>query len=226
VVPDSAPQCRLGASDPGDVPVPLRIAISLTLFSLLALAVPALSLAQEPPAPDPTPWDGGWQHDGGGGGGWTPPVPQLPRVSTPTVAGKVAMLRKDGKAAIPRSAPARVRAVIAAANRIIGKPYKWGGGHAKLFDRGYDCSGSVSFALIVGGRLASPLVSGSFARWGLAGAGRWATIYANSTHVYMEIAGLRLDTSSVGDWGGKSGVRWRPLIGKRPGFRVRHPLGF
>jgi hypothetical protein len=213
-----------------------RIAITLTLLSLFVLAVPARSFAQDPPAPDPspsgdsTPWqDGGW-HDGGGWhdhGTWTPPAaPQLPSVTTPTVAGKVAMLRKNGKAAIPRSAPKRVRSVIAAANRIIGKPYKWGGGHARLFDRGYDCSGSVSFALIEGGQLASPLVSGSFAHWGAAGAGRWATIYANSTHVYMEIAGLRLDTSSVGDWGGKSGVRWRPLIGKRSGFRVRHPAGF
>ena len=51
------------------------------------------------------------------------------------------------------------------------------------------------------------------------------TIYANSGHVYMEVAGLRLDTSSVGDYRGKHGVRWRRVIGKRGGFRVRHVSG-
>src|SRR6478752_6962698 len=90
----------------------------------------------------------------------TPVVPVIPLVTTGTVAGKVAMLRTDGKAAIPRGAPKAVRAIIAAANQIIGKPYKWGGGHARLLDRGYDCSGTVSYALIRAGLLASPLVSG------------------------------------------------------------------
>ena len=162
---------------------------------------------------------------------WTPePVPTpepIPLVTTPTVAGKQAMLRTNGKAAIPRGAPKRVRAIIAAANQIAGKPYKWGGGHARLDDRGYDCSGTVSYALIRSGTglLASPMVSGSFARWGAAGAGKWVTVYANKGHVYMEVAGLRLDTSAVGDWGGRKGVRWRPVIGKRAGFKVRHPLG-
>jgi hypothetical protein len=69
------------------------------------------------------------------------------------------------------------------------------------------------------------MVSGSFARWGSAGTGRWTTIYANAGHVYMEVAGLRLDTSAVGDPGGRNGVRWRPLIGKRRGFHVRHVTG-
>ena len=159
---------------------------------------------------------------------WAPePEPQIPLVATPTVAGKQAMLRTNGKAAIPRGAPQRVRAIIAAANQIVGKPYKWGGGHAKLVDRGYDCSGTVSYALIKSGTglLYSPMVSGSFARWGAAGAGRWVTVYANRGHVYLEIAGLRLDTSAVGDWGGSKGVRWRPVIGKRKGFKVRHALG-
>jgi hypothetical protein len=118
-----------------------------------------------------------------------------------------------------------VRAIIAAANQIVGKPYKWGGGHAKLLDRGYDCSGTVSYALIRAGLLISPLVSGTFARWGAAGAGRWTAIYANRGHVYLEVAGLRLDTSAVGDPRGRSGVRWRPLIGKRRGFHVRHVPG-
>ncbi len=148
-----------------------------------------------------------------------------PLVTTGTVPGRRALLRTDGRAAIPRGAPLRVRTIIAAANRIIGKRYKWGGGHAKLADSGYDCSGTVSYALIRSGELASPLVSGSFARWGSRGAGSYVTIYANKGHVYAEIAGLRLDTSAVGDPGGRGGVRWRPAIGKRRGFAVRHVPG-
>jgi cell wall-associated NlpC family hydrolase len=185
------------------------------------------------PAPTPTP-------DPAAPAPWQPPVdpaptpappagpvlPVLPPlVTTPTVAGKVALLRTNGKAAIPTGAPAVVRAIIAGANHIVGKPYKWGGGHARLEDKGYDCSGSVSYALIRGGLLGFPMVSGTLARWGAAGPGRWVTVYANRDHVYMEVAGLRLDTSSAGDWGGKSGVRWRPPIGKRAGFHVRHPPG-
>jgi len=69
------------------------------------------------------------------------------------------------------------------------------------------------------------MVSGSFARRGAAGAGRWVTIYAHRSHVYIEVAGLRLDTSGVGDRGGRSGVRWRPAIGRRRAFKVRDPVG-
>jgi cell wall-associated NlpC family hydrolase len=152
-------------------------------------------------------------------------IPSLPISKRPTVAGKTAMIRRNGLAAIPKGAPARVRALISAANQIIGKPYKWGGGHGRLFDSGYDCSGSVSYALIRSGMLGYPMVSGSLAHWGARGKGRFVTLYANRSHVYMEVAGLRLDTSSVGDRGGKSGVRWRPPIGKRFGFAVRHVSG-
>jgi len=156
----------------------------------------------------------------------TPPVaPAVELVRTATVAGRVARMRTDGLAAIPRAAPKRVRTLIAAVNRIIGKPYKWGGGHARLLDKGYDCSGAVSYALIGAGLLASPQVSGRLARFGAKGAGRWVTVYANKGHVYLEVAGLRLDTSSVGDTRRRSGVRWRPLIGARRGFAVRHPVG-
>ena len=83
----------------------------------------------------------------------------------------------------------------------------------------------MSYALIRAGELGSPLVSGSFARWGARGAGSYVTIYANRGHVYMEVAGLRLDTSAVGDPGGRSGVRWRPAIGRRDRFAVRHVPG-
>jgi cell wall-associated NlpC family hydrolase len=152
-------------------------------------------------------------------------IPALPVSKTPTVAGKTAMIRRNGKAAVPTGAPRAVRAIITAANQIIGKPYKWGGGHGRLFDSGYDCSGSVSYALIRAGLLSYPMVSGTLAHWGARGAGKYVTIYANKGHVYMEVAGLRLDTSGVGDPTGKGGVRWRPPIGKRFGFAVRHIPG-
>lgn len=162
------------------------------------------------------------------GPSWQQPeqdIELLPPVSSTYVDGTVARIRTDGRAAIPRGAPKRVRRLISQYNRIAGKRYKWGGGHAILEDRGYDCSGAVGYGLIRTGVLGRTMVSGTFARWGSAGAGRWVTIYANSSHVYMEIAGLRLDTSSVGDRGGAKGVRWRPAIGKRDGFKVRHPAG-
>ena len=166
--------------------------------------------------PDADPWDGG--------GGWE--RPEIPRVTTPTVAGRRAMMRTDGKAAVPRGAPRRIRDLIRAINEIVGKPYKWGGGHARLVDRGYDCSGAVGYGLIKVGLQIAPMVSGSYKRWGAAGAGRHVTVYANRGHVYMEVAGLRLDTSAAGDWDeGRKGVRWRPVTGRRRGFTVRHPVG-
>jgi hypothetical protein len=184
---------------------------------------------------DPT-WPG-WPGDGTG----VPPAPEdpfagdqdpylpfeddLPPVTTSYVAGKIARLRTDGKAAIPRGAPKRVRSLISQYNRIVGKRYKWGGGHAKLVDTGYDCSGAVGYGLIKNGLLSTTLVSGSFARWGASGPGRWVSVYANKTHVYTEVAGLRLDTSPVGDSSRRSGVRWRPAIGQRVRFKVRHPVG-
>src|SRR3954451_9949169 len=155
-----------------------------------------------------------------------PAAPVAPTlVTTGTVPGKVAMMRADGKGAIPRGAPARVRAMIAAANQIVGKPYKWGGGHAKLVDRGYDCSGAVSYSLRGAGLLGGSMVSGTLARWAAHGDGRWMTVYANNGHVYMEIAGLRFDTSPVGAPTGRYGVRWRPAIGRRRGFHARHVAG-
>ena len=103
----------------------------------------------------------------------------------------------------PADAPAAVKAVIAAGNRIATKPYKYGGGHARWEDSGYDCSGSVSYALHGGGLLSSSMPSGGFTSWGASGQGRWITIYANSGHMYMVVAGLRFDTS------GASPSRWQ-----------------
>jgi len=156
------------------------------------------------------------------------PEPEIPTVPVPkgkTIKGRVARVRADGTAAIPRGAPKAVRTLIRAANAIVGKPYKWGGGHARLVDRGYDCSGAVSYALIGARLLAAPQVSGTLARYGSGGAGRWVTVYANAGHVYLEVAGLRLDTSANGDPSNRDGVRWRPVVGKRRGFAARHPAG-
>lgn len=201
-----------------DRSAPLVAALLTALFAWTLPAAPAHAqhVPDHPGVEKPDRWpDDGWPER-------EPPPP--PAVTTKTVAGTVAMLRTDGKAAIPRNAPKGVRSLIRQANRIIGKPYKWGGGHAKLNDRGYDCSGAVSYALIKARMLASTMVAGSFKRWGVKGPGRYITVYARSSHVYMEVAGLRLDTSSAGDvYGAAKGVRWRNVIGKRSGLAVRHP---
>jgi hypothetical protein len=140
--------------------------------------------------------------------------------------GPTATIGPDGLATAPAEAPPEVHAAIAAANRIVGKPYKYGGGHAKVEDSGYDCSGTVSYALIGAGLLEDPLDSGSFMRWGEAGRGEWITVYTNPGHAFVVIAGLRLDTSAAGDRSGLKGPRWRPALRSTRGFRARHPEGF
>ena len=112
---------------------------------------------------------------------------------------------------------------VAKANEIIGKPYRYGGGHRRVNDSGYDCSGTVSYALIGAGLQESPLDSGKFMNWGERGKGDWITVFTNPGHAYVVIAGLRLDTSAAGDPGGKKGPRWRPLLRATKGFTVRHP---
>lgn len=149
-------------------------------------------------------------------GGLQEPEPERPARAT---------LQK-GKAIAPKSAPRRVRMVIQAANRIRRKPYIWGGGHGGYspgnwpVEKGYDCSGAVSFALARGGFLRSPLVSGSFLDWGKRGRGSWITVWTNHEHVYMIVAGLRWDTS-----GGK-GPRWHRDSRSSKGFEPRRIRGF
>ena len=137
-----------------------------------------------------------------------------------------ATLSADGRTAIaPDDAPQEVKDAIAAANRITTKPYRYGGGHGKFEDSGYDCSGAVSYALHGGGLLDSPLDSSSFMSWGDAGKGKWITVYANSGHAYAVIAGLRWDTSAAGAGGGE-GPRWRTKSRSASGYTARHPDGF
>ena len=131
-----------------------------------------------------------------------------------------------GKAVAPRNAPARVRRIIRAGNRLIGKPYKWGGGHASIskLDRGYDCSGTLSYALYGARLLRSPLTSGSFMRWGRRGPGKWVTVYAHGGHAYMVVAGLRIDTG-YRDNPSRTGPQWSKRLRKSAAFKARHPRG-
>jgi cell wall-associated NlpC family hydrolase len=131
-----------------------------------------------------------------------------------------------GLAAAPMSAPAAIQQIVWSANQIIGLPYIWGGGHASFTARGYDCSGTVSFALHGGALLKTPEDSSEFMHWGSHGIGRWVTIFSNAGHAYMTVAGLRLDTSAADDPSNQQGPRWRPLRPGNGGFVVRHPLGF
>jgi len=130
-----------------------------------------------------------------------------------------------GLAAAPMSAPAVVQQIVWAGDQIIGLPYVFGGGHASFVAKGYDCSGTVSFALHGASLLQTPEDSSEFMRWGSHGAGRWVAIFANAGHAYMTVAGLRLDTSSADDPSNQQGPRWRPLRVSNSGYAVRHPLG-
>jgi cell wall-associated NlpC family hydrolase len=151
-----------------------------------------------------------------GGAAYVKPPP--PEVVVPGAKGSVT---PEGFGVAPKSAPALVKDVIAAGNRIATTPYKWGGGHTRWDDTGYDCSGSVSYALHGAGLLDTPLVSGDLARWGARGPGRWITIYANADHVYMVVAGMRFDTSARS----RTGSRWTLEERASDGFAVTHPKG-
>src|SRR3954447_26788725 len=125
----------------------------------------------------------------------------------------------NGVAVPPLEAPEEVKQIIEAGNIIARSPYVWGGGHGKWLDKGYDCSGSVSFALAAAGLLNGPLDSGHLAQWGRPGPGRWVTIYANAGHVFMGVAGIRFDTSGQR----VTGSRWQNDGRPTAGFSVRHP---
>jgi hypothetical protein len=115
-----------------------------------------------------------------------------------------------------------VKKIIAAGNKIALKPYVWGGGHRSWRAKGYDCSGSVSYALRGAKLLKAPLASGDFMKWGDAGAGTWVTLYTKSSHIYAVIAGLRFDTSGRT---GNKGTRWQAPMRSAKGYVVRHPAG-
>ncbi|HWX87453.1 MAG TPA: hypothetical protein VNX67_04700, partial [Solirubrobacteraceae bacterium] len=143
------------------------------------------------------------------------------RVLTPVAGGF--SVGGNGTIPIPAGVPEAVQRVIAGGNAIADFPYIWGGGHGSFIANGYDCSGSVSYALAAGGLLSAPLVSGDLASWGEPGPGRWITIYANAGHTFMDVDGMWFDTA------GRSGPyasRWLVSTPSLAGYAVRHPAGF
>ena len=184
----------------------LHAALACACLGLLAIAGTAFA-------------EGGSASPAGSGGTAFVPPPPPP---------EQAMI-VDGKAIAPASAPARVKRVIAAANRLVGKPYRYGGGHraysSRKLDKGYDCSGSVSYALHGGRFLRSPLPSGALMSWGRDGPGSWLTVYANAGHAYMYVAGLRFDTSMRDD-PSRTGPGWSKKLRKNASYTPRHPRGY
>lgn len=173
----------------------------VTAGVLAALRRAAAARATPAPAPAPAPAPG------------APTTPPVDPVAPAT-------LLADGTASPPAGAPAEIAAVIGAGNRIASTPYRWGGGHRTWEDAGYDCSGSVGYALHGGGLLDATSDSTGLMSYGEPGPGRWITIYANPDHVYMVVAGLRYDTS------GARPSRWQAELRSSSGFTVRHPTGF
>jgi cell wall-associated NlpC family hydrolase len=142
------------------------------------------------------------------------------RALTPVAGGS--SVGGNGMIPIPANVPEVVQRVIAGGNAIADFPYIWGGGHASFIANGYDCSGSVSYALAAGGLLGAPLVSGELATWGEPGPGRWITIYATAGHTFMSVDGVWFDTA------GRSGPfasRWLVSTPPLQGYAVRHPPG-
>jgi hypothetical protein len=190
----------------GHRPRAVIAALAGALLATLGLAGTAVAQTAAPPA--------------GGGAAFTPPPPPAEKAQI-----------VNGRAIPPASAPPRVVAAIEAANQIVGKPYRYGGGH-RLFssrlDSGYDCSGSVSQALRGGGWLKSPLDSSSFMRWGQSGVGQWVTVYTAPSHAYVVIAGLRFDTSmrDPDAPGTGTGPAWSTKLRVSNSFVARHPRGY
>jgi cell wall-associated NlpC family hydrolase len=143
-----------------------------------------------------------------------------PEPTEPTETSR-ARITSDGLAVAPADAPEEVKQVIAAGNEIATKPYEYGGGHGQWKDSGYDCSGSVSYALHGAGLVSRPRDSGEFMSWAASGRGDWITVYAHGSHVYMMVAGIRFDTSGRAE----DGTRWHDTRASREGYTVRHPSG-
>lgn len=142
----------------------------------------------------------------------------------PTVPGRFARLR-HGVACAPEKAPLVVKRAIWAANQLTKRPYRYGGGHCSFYDSGYDCSGTISYALAGAGLLRVPLNSSDLLHYGKSGRGKWITVYARNGHAFAIIAGLRLDTTAWTNNYAPDAPRWR-TSGRPPrGFVKRHPVG-
>jgi hypothetical protein len=194
--------------------------LSLAVFAVGCVCLlPAGASAQ---ASNTSPGSGATSPPPANTGGTSPTDPQF----QPAPKGKIV----NGIAIPPIGAPQEVVDAINAANQIVTKPYIFGGGHRSFNSRGYDCSGSVSFALHGAGLLDTPLDSSDFMKWGERGKGQWITVYTNPAHAFVVIAGLRFDTgfrdrlSKAHGAAPGSGPRW---AGPRPtrGYHARHPDG-
>ena len=170
----------------------------------------------------------GGRAPGGASPGAGAPVGQQPGTrSHPTVPGYRAKII-HGVAYAPSMAPIQVKRAIWAGNKIRHKPYIYGGGHGSFKDAGYDCSGSVSYVLHAAGLVKTPMDSSEFMSWGRHGKGHWITVFTNPGHAFVQMAGIRFDTSAEGDPHPPpgSGPRWRPLMAHIAGFMARHPKKF
>ncbi|HYH57604.1 MAG TPA: hypothetical protein VD790_00090 [Thermoleophilaceae bacterium] len=200
------------ASEVAIEPLPTRNPRAKAVEPVAGESAEAASLASSDAA-EPAPAAGG-----------SAPLPKLSKQGngpTSDAAISNADVLKNGIALPPIEAPEEVRLIIEAGNQIARTPYKWGGGHGKWLDHGYDCSGSVSFALANAGLLAGPQASGALMGWGKPGKGKWITIYSNPGHVFMVVAGVRFDTSG----NRKTGSRWQSDMRGTGGFVARHPPG-
>jgi hypothetical protein len=170
---------------------------------------------------------GGSSPAGNGGAGVGAPNTRASTPAQPIVQGAQAKII-HGVAYAPSYAPIQVQRLIWAGNAIRLKPYVYGGGHGVWNDIGYDCSGSVSYVLHAAGLLKTSMDSSEFESWGQSGSGQWITVYTNPAHAFIQVAGIRLDTSAESDPNPPpgSGPRWRPLMHSTAGFQSRHPASF
>jgi hypothetical protein len=202
--------------------------------ALLALATAPAALADSSPGggtsgTGTTGTTGGTGGAGMGGPGpsTSTPAPSPSTPAHPTIPGSVAKI-VSGLAYAPADAPTQVQKAIWAGDAIRRKPYVYGGGHGTWQDAGYDCSGSVSYILHAAGLIRTSMDSSDFETWGMHGLGQWITVYTNPGHAFVQIAGIRLDTSAEQDPhpASGSGPRWRPLMKRTSGFQPRHPVSF
>ena len=209
------------------LPIPRSILFSLCALALAAAGAPVALASAGGASVSKTAKSKVPAGAASGGAGVGAPPPGVSTPTQPIVVGFTAKII-NGMAYAPSYAPLAVKEAIWAGNKIRHKPYIWGGGHGSFNDGGYDCSGSVSFVLHAAGLLKAPLDSSDFMNWGQRGIGRWITVYTNPGHAFVEIAGIRFDTSAEADPhpAPGSGPRWRPLFAHPSGFMARHPVGF
>jgi hypothetical protein len=204
------------------LPLQRFLIAGLALFALAGASSAAAAVPGGTGAPSQTATTVTPANNGGAGVG--NPMEPPSTASRPTVRGYVAKIIR-GVAYAPAFAPMPVKKAIWAGNKIRTKPYAVGGGHGRWNDSAYDCSGSVSYVLHAAGLLKTSMDSSEFESWGQSGLGQWITVYTNPAHAFVEIAGIRLDTSREGDPHPASGTgpRWRPVMTGTGGFLARHP---